>query len=60
MKIEGKWWGDANRCSSTGMARAKRDQPLTLRYYANRRVGISRRVHGVALDARGDWVGVER
>ncbi|HEX8244626.1 MAG TPA: ABC transporter substrate-binding protein [Longimicrobium sp.] len=37
-----------------------RDQPLTLLYYANRLVGVSRRVHGVSLDARGDWVGVER
>jgi peptide/nickel transport system substrate-binding protein len=37
-----------------------RDQPLTLLYYANRLVGIGRRVHGVSLDARGDWVGVER
>ncbi|HEX6746803.1 MAG TPA: ABC transporter substrate-binding protein, partial [Longimicrobium sp.] len=37
-----------------------RDRPLTLLYYSNRLVGISRRVQGVALDARGDWVGVER
>lgn len=37
-----------------------RDQPLTLLYFANRLVGINRRVRGVALDARGDWVGVER
>ncbi|MBV9108304.1 MAG: hypothetical protein JO306_02730 [Gemmatimonadetes bacterium] len=37
-----------------------RDQPETLLYFAERLVGVSRRVHGVALDARGDWVGVER
>jgi peptide/nickel transport system substrate-binding protein len=37
-----------------------RDQPLTLLYYSNRLVGIGRRVHGVALDARGDWVGIDR
>ncbi|MFL5386765.1 MAG: ABC transporter substrate-binding protein [Longimicrobiaceae bacterium] len=37
-----------------------RDQPTTLLYYSNRLVGISRRLHGVALDARGDWVGIER
>jgi len=37
-----------------------RDQPITLLYYSNRLVGIGRRVHGVALDARGDWVGVDR
>jgi hypothetical protein len=37
-----------------------RDQPETLLYFADRLVGVSRRVHGVALDARGDWVGIER
>jgi peptide/nickel transport system substrate-binding protein len=37
-----------------------RDQPLTLLYYSNRLVGIGRRVQGVALDARGDWVGIDR
>jgi peptide/nickel transport system substrate-binding protein len=46
------WWRYQERISA--------DQPATLLYFANRLVGIGRRVHGVALDARGDWVGVER
>ncbi|MFL5540112.1 MAG: ABC transporter substrate-binding protein [Longimicrobiaceae bacterium] len=37
-----------------------RDLPITPLYFSNRLVGINRRVQGVALDARGDWVGVER
>lgn len=37
-----------------------RDLPITPLYFSNRLVGIGRRVRGVALDARGDWVGVER
>ena len=37
-----------------------RDQPVTLLYFSNRLVGVSRRLHGVHLDARGDWVGVDR
>jgi peptide/nickel transport system substrate-binding protein len=37
-----------------------RDPPMTLLYFGNRLVGVSNRVHGVALDARGDWVGIER
>lgn len=37
-----------------------RDQPITPLYFSNRLVGISRRVQGVTLDARGDWVGIER
>ena len=37
-----------------------RDLPITPLYFSNRLVGINRRVHGLALDARGDWVGVER
>jgi len=46
------WWRYQERIAA--------DQPSTLLYFANRLVGIGRRVHGVALDARGDWVGVER
>jgi peptide/nickel transport system substrate-binding protein len=46
------WWRYQERIAA--------DQPVTLLYFANRLVGISRRVHDVALDARGDWVGVER
>jgi peptide/nickel transport system substrate-binding protein len=37
-----------------------RDQPVTLLYFSNRLVGVSRRLHDVHLDARGDWVGVDR
>jgi peptide/nickel transport system substrate-binding protein len=37
-----------------------RDQPATLLYWGNRLVGVNRRVQGVKLDARGDWVGVDR
>jgi peptide/nickel transport system substrate-binding protein len=37
-----------------------RDQPATLLYFANRLVGVGRRVQDVHLDARGDWVGVDR
>jgi peptide/nickel transport system substrate-binding protein len=37
-----------------------RDQPVTLLYFSNRLVGVSRRLHDVRLDARGDWIGVDR
>jgi len=37
-----------------------RDQPVTLLYFSNRLVGVSRRVQDVHLDARGDWVGIDR
>ena len=37
-----------------------RDQPVTLLYFTNRLVGVNRRVQGVHLDARGDWVGIDR
>jgi len=37
-----------------------RDQPVTLLYFSNRLVGVSRRVNDVRLDARGDWVGIDR
>jgi peptide/nickel transport system substrate-binding protein len=37
-----------------------RDQPVTLLYFSNRLVGVNRRVHDVHLDARGDWVGIDR
>lgn len=37
-----------------------RDQPVTLLYFSNRLVGVSRRLNGVRLDARGDWVGIDR
>lgn len=37
-----------------------RDQPITPLYFSNRLVGIGKRVQGVALDARGDWVGIDR
>jgi peptide/nickel transport system substrate-binding protein len=36
------------------------DNPITPLYFSNRLVGIGRRVQGVALDARGDWVGIDR
>lgn len=37
-----------------------RDQPVTLLYFPNRLVGVSRRLRDVHLDARGDWFGVDR
>jgi peptide/nickel transport system substrate-binding protein len=37
-----------------------RDQPITLLYFGNRLVGVSRRVQNARLDARGDWVGIDR
>ena len=41
-------------------ARIARDQPVTLLYFTNRLVGVNRRVQNVHLDARGDWVGIDR
>jgi peptide/nickel transport system substrate-binding protein len=37
-----------------------REQPVTLLYFAERLEAVSRRVQGVAPDARGDWVGIDR
>ena len=40
--------------------RIAQDQPFTLLYFANRLLGVSRRVQNVTPDARGDWVDVQR
>ena len=37
-----------------------RDQPYTLLYFADRLEAVSTRLRGVAPDARGDWVDVDR
>ena len=34
------------------------EQPFTFLYYADRTVGVSKRVENVVMDARGEWVGV--
>jgi len=36
------------------------DQPISLLYFGNRLVGVSRRVQDAKPDARGDWVGIDR
>jgi len=35
-------------------------QPFTFFYAPDRLVGVNRRVHGVVMDARGEWLGLRR
>jgi hypothetical protein len=39
-------------------AELAREQPYTFFYFAERMSGVNKRLRGVVMDARGEWVGI--